>query len=255
MLQTDIEVPKSCDDYVKQLEKHLLLIQETVLTNVEKSQFSMLERENTSTNSLYFQERDYVYLLSESTGQGQKLKPKYIGPLVISKICSDHMVMLRNPTTGIFLKHAIHVKRLKPAFVREPSPNLYFKEAGQIRIDSSVHMTEQSTQTLNIIDNSVLRDTSHSVTPIEVVSKDIPSRPKRTIRKPIRFRDGADTSDSELTDQDQRIHIIAQRKNGPNLEYLVRTVGDPSQQAVWLPQTRLNDEAKRYVQLNPPPCV
>lgn len=150
----------------------------------------------------------------------------------------------------------MHVNRLKPAYVREPTPNPYFKEAGQIRIDSSVHMTEQATQTSNITnenitDNAIVSDTSCSSNPTEVTQ----SRPKRTLRKPIRYCDGADTSDVKSSDKNRKIRIIAQRTYGPNIEYLVKTVGDPSEHSVWLPQSKLNAVAKRYVQLNPPPCV
>jgi hypothetical protein len=58
----------------------------------------MVERYNKNANPLNLSVGDYVYMLTEQTGQGRKFQPKYTGPLVIHKIVSDHMVsMLQIP--------------------------------------------------------------------------------------------------------------------------------------------------------------
>jgi hypothetical protein len=49
-----------------------------------------------------------------------KFQPKYTGPLVVHKIVSDHIVKLRNPSTGKLFKNDVHLDRLKIAYLHVP---------------------------------------------------------------------------------------------------------------------------------------
>ena len=48
-------------------------------------------------NPCYATLGDYVFLLTETVGDGQKLKYHYVGPYVIDIFSSPHMAVLHNP--------------------------------------------------------------------------------------------------------------------------------------------------------------
>ena len=75
----------------------------------------MVERYNKNANPLKLSVGEYVCMLTEQTGQGRKFQPKYTGPLVVHKIVSDHIVKLRNPSTGKLFRNDVHLDRLKIA--------------------------------------------------------------------------------------------------------------------------------------------
>jgi hypothetical protein len=52
----------------------------------------MVERYNKNANPLNLSVGDYVYMLTEQTGQCRKFQSKYTGPLAVHKIVSDHIV-------------------------------------------------------------------------------------------------------------------------------------------------------------------
>ena len=70
---------------------------------------------------------DYVFLLTETVGDGQKLKYHYVGPYVIDTSNSPHMAVLHNPDTGVFMKTPVHLGPLKMAYIRELQPTPYFR--------------------------------------------------------------------------------------------------------------------------------
>ena len=79
-------------------------------------------------------------------------------------------------------------------------------------------------------------------------------RPRRTIRKPLRYQDNCvDFSDLSSSDVCSPTilykvkRILAQRGSGPNAEYLVHFVGEPSQKASWVKFEDLNDTARNFV--------
>ena len=89
----------------------------------------MLERANKNTNPLALSVGDYVYMHSEVKGRGAKLKPNFTGPYIVVEQPSAHMVTLKDTQTQKVLKHAIHLDRLKMAYVREPNPQPYFRDS------------------------------------------------------------------------------------------------------------------------------
>ena len=86
----------------------------------------MVENANVNENPLRLDPGDYVYLRDDTTGRGKKLKSRYTGPYVVHDISSPHLVVLANPDTKRVLKHAVHINRLKIAYVRVPNPSPYF---------------------------------------------------------------------------------------------------------------------------------
>ena len=124
---TDFDtLPVDTRTYVRKHAEKLNVIRTEVKNNVIRSQENMLARANENTNPLQATPGDYVFLLSETVGAGQKLKNNYVGPFVIDKFHSTHLVVLRNPDTGVCVKTPVHLDRLKMAYVREPQPTPYF---------------------------------------------------------------------------------------------------------------------------------
>ena len=119
-------VPTSMQNYVRKHSEQLKIIRTEMKNNVIKSQQNMLDRENKNVNNLDLSKGDYVFMLSETKGAGQKLQNKYLGPFVVNEIKSKHLVILRNLETGQLLKNPVHLNRLKMAYVREPEPKSYF---------------------------------------------------------------------------------------------------------------------------------
>lgn len=157
------------------------------------------------------------------------------------------------------VQQAVHIDRLKPAYIRQQVPRNFFKvltkEPKRVQINIS-------TQT-----ESVQTTTEHkSVT--EVISP-IPdnisiSRPKRVIRKPKRFcdTDHIDPNDvnylsvsSDSVGYHKIKRVLAQRNTTDGLQYLVHVVGEPAQNAVWVSPSNLNVKAKQSIQHKPPPLV
>ena len=82
---------------------------------------------NKDMNFFQYNSGDLVYLISPLTSQLQttsrKVAIKYVGPLVIYKICDPHnylFMMLDGKILGGLFKH----KRLKPVIVRTIQGNL-----------------------------------------------------------------------------------------------------------------------------------
>ena len=103
--------------YVRKHAEKLEIIRTEVRNNVMKSQETMLARANAKINPLNATPGDYVFLLTETVGVGQKLKHHYVGPYVIDRFSSPHMVVLHNPDTGVCLKTQVYLDRLKMAYV------------------------------------------------------------------------------------------------------------------------------------------
>jgi putative transposase len=121
-------LPANYHHYIKSHNKRLQVIRTEITSNVEEAKVRMIDRANATTNPLALSVGDYVYMHSEPTGKGAKLKPTYAGPYVVTEHPSAHMVKLKHGTTQKPVKHAVHIDRLKMAYVREPEPAPYFPE-------------------------------------------------------------------------------------------------------------------------------
>ena len=95
-------------------------------------------------------------------------------------------------------------------------------------------------------------------TPIEDTL--VSTRPKRTVRKSLRFRydnhispDQISFSDSDCVRKIKR--VLAQRHTADGIQYLIQQSGEPAQNAVWVSRSDLNAKAKQHVSARPPPLV
>ena len=78
---TDFDtIPLDARTYVQKHAEKLGIIRTEVRNNVMKSQETMLARANAKINPLNATPGDYVFLLTETVGVGQKLKHHYVGP-------------------------------------------------------------------------------------------------------------------------------------------------------------------------------
>ena len=124
---TDFDtIPVDVRMFVRRNAEKLNTIRQELKSNVVRSQEKMLDRANDNINPLNVSVGDFVYLQTDVACAGQKLKSKYTGPFVIDRICSPHLVTLRNSETGTLVKNPVHLNHLKMAYVREPQPTPYF---------------------------------------------------------------------------------------------------------------------------------
>ena len=258
-------IPNDMHSYLKQLTNKLDIIRNNIKETSEKSQLKMMTRANANSNPLSVHKGDYVYLLDEPRGKGRKLQNRYAGPYTIDEVISPHMVALNNPHTGRKLKTPVHLDRLKMAYVREPNPVPYFvdrvitqKPPGPdpdrpteqipiptpIQIDFDQTEPEARDQLANDPDKDLL-----------------PRRSARRTQAPMRYGEPLGL-DSELYDSqtDNRGYhkikrILCQRQKDGRAEYFVHIKGEPSQNAIWVPETMLDSKAKRRLRDKPPPVV
>ncbi|XP_062587193.1 uncharacterized protein LOC134248836 [Saccostrea cucullata] len=269
--------PKDIHDYMQSLKHTLSAVHADMLTHIQTSQTKMTDSVNAKSHPTSFSVGDYVYLQSTPIGTGQKLQELFKGPYVVKETVTAHLVILFDPSTQKTLDKPIHINRLKYAYVRAPTPTNYFQIARSIYKDQAVQ-TSSITQELDepsstqTITDSVLPEyqtsssqESHSVSSTQSESPVHPSadphpaptvlpRPRRTIRKPLRYQDNcvnpSDLSSSDVCSPNilyKVKRILAQRGTGPNVEYLVHFVGEPSQKATWVKFEDLNDTARNFV--------
>ena len=211
----------------------------------------MLARANKETNPIPVQKGDYVYLQNDQYGKGRKLQNKYTGPFVIESIISPHMVTLRNTNTRKKLKNPVHLDRLKMAYIRQPNPVPYLID----KVNTHASDPDSTNSTLTQIHDTSDQSSSQQTQPMAPA----PRRSLRTSKVQPLYRDHASDSSSVKSDSrgfHQIKRILGQRQNTSNkTEYLVHIKGEPSQEAVWVLKSRLDDKAKRKIKTNPPPFI
>lgn len=157
--------------------------------------------------------------------------------------------------------------KLKMAFVREPSPMPYFMDKVVTRIETPIPEPPQS-------DLEVTQATGPSQDrplPTKVVSKEaglsqdsasLPTpiaRPKRSIRKPLRFRNSDHTAgdivSSDSSSQFKIKRVIGQRLVGDDAQYKVTLRGEPSHNSFWVSKNDLDAKARQRVNMYPPPLL
>jgi hypothetical protein len=91
-----LQIPKHCQGWQFLILWHFRLYARSVKSN-------LLAREHAH--------------MQFSNDPGRKFQPKYTRPLVVHKLVSDHIVKLRNPSTGKLFRNDVHLDRLKIAYV------------------------------------------------------------------------------------------------------------------------------------------
>lgn len=138
------DIPVDCHQYVTRHVIRLNTIREEVKCNTLKSQIKMIDRANANINPLSLVTGDYVYLSSEPSGPGRKFKARFTGPFIVADVQSSHMILLKDPVTGICQDKPVHINRLKIAYIRMPNPSNFF-------IDSVVTHPDNQHTTLELV--------------------------------------------------------------------------------------------------------
>jgi hypothetical protein len=239
-----------------------LVLLEEIKANALKSGELMVERYNKNANPLKLSVGDYVYMLREQTGQGRKFQPKYTGPLVVHKIVSNHIVKLRNPSTGKLFRNDVYLDRLKIAYVHVPEPADYFLPSvrtNENAIESETANPDNALESEASKPNQADEHTSSS--PAQPVRPNL-RRTTRIRKRPVRFRgssfnsDGSSSDGQTLTESDSYYKIkrvLAQRTRNGKTEYHVQFKGEPAQNSIWIPFDQLNAYTQRAVRNKPPP--
>ena len=129
-------------------------------------------------------------MLKDTRGQGRKFQPKYSGFYIVHSIVSDHIVKLRDPSSGKVIKNPVHLDRLKVAYVRAPQPQDYFIPEVQLPQDMNGNTSDSDSNQSQAQSNH----TDHEST--------VPLRRSTRIRKrPVRFQTTSIHTDysSEIT--------------------------------------------------------
>lgn len=271
-------VPKDCHTYLKQQCEKLNIIRTEVEKNAINSKVKMMDRVNKDKiSNISFNENDYVYLLKEPTGSGQKFKNKFAGPYVISAVNSPHMYTLKDPHTNKILSKSVHINRLKSAYVRKPNPSKYFMDPVHTKLDDVevqdyTSMDEdntpvkdnQNTNYDNLSENTSDSDnTSKSDNILIVENSTAMSRPKRTKKLPARFKDNnfihfseVDVSSESTSASQLKVkRFLAHKIMNGKRAYLAHIVGEPAQHAMWLQEHQLGPKAKAKLKSRPPPKI
>ena len=186
---------------------------------------------------------DFVYLHVDHSAIGSKLEYKYTGPYVVHAITSPHIVTLRDQATGT-LKPNIHLNRLKAAHVRTNDPRYssinpeLFPPLASRKVLKTPDVTNDAPMTVSIAEDKPNSNNNSQL-----------RRSDRLRRKPnMPFFDVSTSSDS---DTPKIKKILGQKEMSGITHYLVHMKGEPSENAVWLPFSRLNAVAKAHVTNNP----
>lgn len=245
--------------YMTQQIDQLTIIRDAACDNAEAAKKVMTERKNKSANPLNISAGDFVYMLKDGVGPGRKLQPKYAGPFVVDEILSPHLVKLKDRETGKPFKNPVHLDRLKIAFVRAPNPGNYFIPSN----GPANHDQTNDAETDNLAPETRPEQTTDNELhePVRLPR----TRPKRQVRKPVRYRDSSNsddklfyqsTIDSSTDDTYYKVkRILAQRTRDGKRQYLVHYKGEPAQNAIWTVLDQLNEAAKEAVTRRPPPTV
>ena len=245
-------LPADTTEYMTSKAQSLSVIRSNISENLEKSKTAMLNRANQGKDILKLASGDYVYLADESNVAARKLRHQCAGPYVVDEVVSPHMITLIDPEGQKQFSKPIHLDRVKPAYVRQETPGNFFIVTKRREKPITVSVFTQ-TDPSNIQDTSVPDRT-------QIQDRPVSTRPRRTIQRPIRFRDNDHISPDQISlsdsDGSRKIkRILAQRHMSDGIQYLIQQVGEPAQNAVWISHSDLNARAKKHVITRPPPLV
>lgn len=245
-------IPNDMHSYVKNFHSRMEKIKKDVVEHALKAKVKMTDRANANTNCLCLKVDDYVYLLAERKGTGQKLKPRYTGPLVVDAVLSPHLVTLKDPTTNKPLTRPVHLDRLKMAYVRCPNPAPYLLDNVHTSLRKVVAHTLDAVPA-----ESSQSDTQTVRKATSKTSKNTPiRRSSRVSKKPNRLGIQSTIGHSSLSSDSDGYHkikrVLGLRKVGKSTEYLIQVQGEPAQNAFWAPFNNLDKKTQIKVIAYPP---
>ena len=169
-----------------------------------------------------------------------------------TKLNSPHLVTLREKSTGKLFKNPVHLDRLKIAYVRAPNPaNFYIPKTVT---NEGIQVATSSESDTDPLDRNAEADylqgaDSKSTAPVAN------TRPKRQIRKPVRFQSGYESTQSETDNNYYKIKRVLGRRNRDDPEYFVQFKGETAQNAIWTKFDQLNPQAQKFVLDKAPPFI
>ncbi|XP_063411582.1 uncharacterized protein LOC134694500 [Mytilus trossulus] len=262
------DIPKDVKTYIENLDARLNIIREHVNLNTLVAQRKMVEIENKNAHELDLTVGDNVYLSREPVGQGRKFQHIYDGPFTVTCLPSAHLVILRDPIGKRNFRRPVHINRLKLAHIRVPLPAPYFN----LQTDESENSSSKSDNSSSSVDRDT-SENSKSISTNVTTESDAPdtdvvsqhdttnlNRPRRNIQKPVRYRDDNYIDPDKIVDSCENNQlkvkrILAKRKDGANFVYLIQKVGEPAQNAIWLPLSKLPPKAQTLLLSRPPPLM
>ena len=254
--------------YLDDLCQRLETVRSEVAEHAARAAEKMVDRVNRQSHVLRLAVGDYVYLRKEAVGKGRKLKPTYAGPYVVHKLQSDHLVVLREHQSGKCFTKPVHINRLKMAYVRVPNNAGYLldrvvtnqRDIAVVPTDipgtePDIALVTNGHTTTDVPEPEV----TSSATELPVVAEPEVRRSSRVRQKPAKFRDGTfvslEGSESDQVTPRKIKRILAERTVGNNTEYLVHYVGEPAQNAGWVPRSQLTQKNLLALERRPPPQI
>lgn len=161
--------------------------------------------------------------------------------------------------TNMCLKDAVLIDRLKMEFVCEPVSSPYFMDSVQtqrqtdtIPVDMEMHHQQMGTQSRGV------HSTSSSTEPILLQPMSV--RPKRTIRKPVRYRNSTCVSEnigssSDWSSRYKMKRIVGQKQIDNDKQYTVTLCGELSHKSFWVSRKDIDAKALIRIAKFPPPVL
>ncbi len=249
-------IPKDTHSFVQMHVARLKTISDQVKSHAIKAQEQMIDRTNANVHPLSLQPGDYVYMLKGSPSH--KLQEIYSGPFVVSHLQSPHLVHLTSPATGRSIQEPVHINRLKIAYIRSPNPVPYFPDSVLTKQQAAA---PGPVSPVSAVDDPVLDPSPH--TSSEPSTPDTPPHPPRRSRRnrnpPILYGDPVQLTSGNNSDSSGFFKIkrvLAQRTLADQkTEYLVHISGEPAQNAIWVPMSKLDTRARHNITHKPPPVI
>lgn len=225
-----------------------------------------------------------IYLRKDPTGPGQKLKFKYAGPFIIHEIRSPHMFIIKDLNTQKCLPRAIHINRLKSAYVRQPNPIQYLMDSVETKARVTTDQ-ELSSDIESTVDDIQVRDKESTTSDVDALASrekqkddetsqksesnhtnqknDLPPlrRSSRMRKKQSRFDDEnfTDLEENSTTSDGSRYYkfkrILAQKRIDGTIFYLAHFAGEPAQNSSWVKESQLDPKTRQLVRTRPPPQI
>lgn len=261
------DVPPTLHSYMQDLCNKLRIIQQDIHNNMQISKNDMEQRENKKHNEIKLKEGDYVYLEIEPSGQGSKLKKNCEGPFVVRVVLSDHRVQLSDPKGKRTFKTPVHINRLKIAHVREPNPQPFLDRRDNHETFNGTTEDISSDEINNDSDAVSVRSDSDTESVDKTEKNNNIRRSTRARKIPLRYRDpdhvDPDEVESSSADVTVVVHkenrkikrVLAKKRNKGSFLYLVQMIGEPAQNAKWLPINQLSSKIQDTIKTRPPPLV
>jgi hypothetical protein len=124
----NLTVPcSSFKDYLEQVKQRFAHIKQVITSYREKTQDTRLITTSRQSNAPVFSNGSLVYLLAPNKSQlwthNRKIKLSYVGPFIVYALINQNNCLLMD-LYGTLMRNVFHIRRLKPAYLRDKSGNV-----------------------------------------------------------------------------------------------------------------------------------